>query len=1390
MEVSPIISNWKLSRSDDNVYWEVVHIATDQTNWIADEPRRFELGSDIEYLPIEKITFRGRVAIYGWITSNLTLSSQIKIYTEGKGFISIHGLDIQSFLLVGTTGIFCKGTFDRNLLSLIPNIKGYMSVGGHFKSTEVRLKSTIKGRTWLGGHLRNTLLTLQFQIRMATRMSIFAGLSLVFARNQCVFVGGITSSGGFNSNLLPLTAHVQGSNTRLYFTASIPGLISNFSARVKIGGSVSSTLSENTSTQIFGLVPLRLYILFHPTLDTVKFYLSVLSPNVGELNGILFQPTSKRTFAVTYVGVFVSATKGVEGPIWVKSGPPIRIPVNFQTLGPFGNIFGRTTIRGTVNQTLLSTEFAAFITTPIAIFGDFVTALYHDSGNIKIKNWRWFKAESTNLIFANTISSFKGFSWIAGRINPTPQGMAQTNVYGLIHLVVPIVVKGIWYKTLAPVYSGTIFGRAPIYGKCVTSFGNDQVRILGNQNVGKLNGELQLSTVRFLLLTIIHARGVLSNNVGNHAAPFPVQVKMYGRIANRGSVVGLLGNTLSIQIIAHTLIIPQPVFGAFITPLSSLIPIISLRMRLIYGTLTNVLGFKVLFKGTSLCYGALNDTLYSFNFKFEFDFHHFAGTFRTSTAWPKGDVLAHSRVLTQLLLKLSNLQSKITVDTSPKYHGRMDLDIAAYQDSYIIAYNGGVFSDIRLVFKRLLYGKLIASTYSIQFTDIYGKVPWNIHGIFKKETGDIYTLIQGKQPAMGRLLLSTAPDSFKRSEFFGRTNIGYFNASLVGLDPYRSVFKGSAAHAIIGVLQLKFYDFAINSPTGFIQPLRVQVRGRVQIYGQLLAPLLPFTYVVFRSENQIIGRWVGGDTRPTIRGYPYPEPNVYELEERIGKPIDHNNPPKIYWTTGWAYGNIFAFHKFPIIGYLYSGLSGKIAWQGYKRIVDSQFTETVVDIRGQMEIYITIDAWVHSFLEWETGFICYALFKGFTIKGPWVSKLKDLWSTIELNVIGGKIGRLIADFKPCVGNIGGFTTLKGGIDGRLSPATSMFYAKIPIHIKVNFTPVLEPLTPQLELYKPFQLYGVLINQFLDPLTVYGNFRGRATIYGKGLGTLNDDKEMTVIAKIVHVLGMINPTSRLARIYINFIGIVPNPNDYPGFTHAWFLAKNPTVVHGNIRLLAQIYQNLALNLQNTTTNIQLRTPIRIYGRWQTHLDNVTSSFPITVWSAGYFVKTLQALTTDFTSIYRVPIIVNLTQIIEDFIPTVYGTVLLYGTFNKALVAASSIFTTYHCAFGSLASNTVNFTSLFQGNTYSSTLDLPFEPNYTVGGRVDNTINSNRSYRTVLYDRNTTELVQKMSSEFKTPFDYSFGGVIFGRYFVLCSPSQAQVGSQVKTVIVDNEDNRYE
>jgi hypothetical protein len=338
--------------------------------------------------------------------------------------------------------------------------------------------------------------------------------------------------------------------------------------------------------------------------------------------------------------------------------------------------------------------------------------------------------------------------------------------------------------------------------------------------------------------------------------------------------------------------------------------------------------------------------------------------------------------------------------------------------------------------------------------------------------------------------------------------------------------------------------------------------------------------------------------------------------------------------------------------------------------------------------------------------------------------------------------------------------------------------------------VLESLTPQLELYKPFQLYGVLINQFLGPLTVYGEFFGRVTIYGKGLGTLNDDREMTVIAKIVHVLGMINPSSRLARVYVNFIGITPDPNSYPGFTHAWFLAKNPTVVSGNIRLLAQIYQNLALNLQNTTTDIQLLTPIRIYGRWQTLLESITSSFPITVWSAGSFVKTLQNLTADFTTIYRVPIIVTFDLSCADTSSTIHGTVLLYGSFTSQLVFILGSFTTFHCSYGTLFGVFANSTSLFQGNTYSSTLDLPLEPNYTVGGRVDNTISSDRSYRTVLYDRNTTELIQKLPSEFKTPFDYSFGGVIFGRYFVLCAPAQERVGSQVKTVIVDNEDDRYE
>lgn len=82
-------------------------------------------------------------------------------------------------------------------------------------------------------------------------------------------------------------------------------------------------------------------------------------------------------------------------------------------------------------------------------------------------------------------------------------------------------------------------------------------------------------------------------------------------------------------------------------------------------------------------------------------------------------------------------------------------------------------------------------------------------------------------------------------------------------------------------------------------------------------------------------------------------------------------------------------------------------------------------------------------------------------------------------------------------------------------------------------------------------------------------------------------------------------------------------------------------------------------------------------------------------------------------------------------------------------------------------------------------MPREPIYTVAGEVTNTIDKNRTYFVSLYDRATCEVVQTLAGNQQVPFDYSFGGVSGGQYFVLCKPAQAAVGTRVRPVLVDLE-----
>lgn len=66
-----------------------------------------------------------------------------------------------------------------------------------------------------------------------------------------------------------------------------------------------------------------------------------------------------------------------------------------------------------------------------------------------------------------------------------------------------------------------------------------------------------------------------------------------------------------------------------------------------------------------------------------------------------GLIKAHSRSLAFMKLTLSSFKFNFVTHMIPTYHGHMDLDIDAYQSSSIPAYNGGLFSNIAVIYYRL-----------------------------------------------------------------------------------------------------------------------------------------------------------------------------------------------------------------------------------------------------------------------------------------------------------------------------------------------------------------------------------------------------------------------------------------------------------------------------------------------------------------------------------------------------------------------------------------------------------------------------------------------------------------------------------------------------------------
>ena len=1379
--MSTVLSNWKLLCSDNGTDWQIVHIATDQTNW-TNVPKVFDLSGNSQ-LPISGI-IRGRVAIFGLIDRILDINSQIKVLTKTIGYIpgTTQSL-IPSF--VGGIPQLTSGYFYKYLLNLTGAFPGKVSIGGRInitldaQSVDATPTHCFKGRVALSGEVIGKNLTVLSTILAVIPIDIKAWLNITDLTLTGKLTGGISNSGGLDLNLFSLQSRFIGSNSRFIIRWSTSSIQTQFFLRVKIYGTMEAELPSYLTPTFQGLVPQPVYITARMQTNSISLFFRFIVQITVTIHLITSWPTSLSTFAVSYVGMARLSMKNILSGIFAKSGPPVISHVAWQLNWPTSRIYGVGHIVYSVSPTLNTLKSNIFIRVPSHIYGDWVCTLENDISSILIKNWKWFKTEFADWKLIPVQSLTKGIIWIAGSLTNKNTDLSGISIFSQIQMVVPLAIKGVIDFKIGPVYSyGTIIARTLIFGKLITSTSKfAEVKFIGTITAGKIKAYLSDLTGTFRLRTIVHTLITLAcYSTGPYISVFKITPDIYGRIANRGRIDIKLehkpiihpidDSSLISWITGHVPIQPKPCFGLINSSLASLISTILLKMRLIYGTQSELLESVVpYFRGHVLLQGQLSYLFRSIKFFSLFKLDHFAGMLIGTVNSPKGNILAHSRTLSILRLTTGSLSSRILVDTDPIIHGRMVLDIMAYQSSQILAYNGGLFANFAAIYKRLVYGKIEGKNLNILFTTIFGQVPYFIYGIFNSHTGQDKVKGTGRVSGMGSWHSDLRYNGVTAQRFYGSATCGQLQSSLSN----KGEFLGIAAHSILAMMRMTIISERVIGPKGYDYPLVIQFRGRASIVGNIRTVTQGVATGFVRTANSSIGSILGGDTRPVYTAcYPRGDaPCKPELEQRIGHLIDIDDQK--YWTLGWITGDFNAFHQFPIIGRIYTPN------------LDRYATPMSTQFKLYMEILGTLELEINPYVEWKTVMLIYAQFKGIKIKGEIKPTLKELFPWIIGTLRGSTVGTLAADLKPMEGHGGGFAPLKGNCIPHLQNLTGVVGIKVPIHYKAILNPALEDSYSHLTALIRIQVFGRLINTYLSDFQINSDIRCWFKIIGRMLAKIdNGFKSSDIYGRIINVVGILVPTGKLDRIVIKMVGYVPLNGDNISFTKAWFLAKLPNYLTSQIKIKVNIYANCNLHLTNNTSVVWAKTPIRLFITMNNLLSSVQWVSTGLQWPLARSINVLDGISSQFSLRYSRPITVLMDLVLNPVFSVVVTFIKVEGNWQSVLNSIDLPWWIIYGRYGTQLFTLNLLRSSIHGLFYPKAIQIPKGRVYTVRGTLDDSSNEPHTYKMSVYDISTGERLQQLPQLLKSPTSYQFNSLYRGTLGVLCHPTQIMSHDQFKIV----------
>jgi hypothetical protein len=1379
------VSNWKLLCSDDNVAWTIAHIAFDKYSWAANEVYSYSFGH--YYLSSIIPVIRGFIAVKGHFIATLhvygnifclvlttvTLTLELKkITTEFEGYFGIFEV---------------KGHFYKTLL---PVVSSFNLVGYIIGSLNIAVQNTVSVAFLISAPIKGTMSIVNTEPTASKIRSNISAMFVTYVREgyvilnrvdncRAIFVG-VTSyvKGSLDLSSLQMHGFLQGSLSFVKLEFFVELTTFDFKGLALIGGDFTNTNILETYLDINGGIPLPISVVFENTLGDLRPQLRlVLSIYVTiDSNRFYIDAYFYGTSTTGYLNGYLRNTTSV---INVFRGLKPSFYVYWETASISTDIKLRINTQGVLDSTVSRVTLLSAGMVPFVYYGSFISSIEDTiSSLIFLRNNQYFFTEFCDLRLPEISTSIGILVEIVGTLSSS-----FSNLFCYMPAATPIAITANLTSQLwSP--SGVAIGWIPLFGKSFIFLTNSTFSSYGTHSIGSLKKTLDSFTWSLTGRTILKIFVEIDLRPGK--IPLFIAYGFFLRTLCKINI--LIPSTLFCEIRLNTPIVNNSKFyGSFNQKLKDFETNITLRLQLVHGVIESELLYSVDFMGWSLIGGTLTIPAKNLGIRSVFedsstfisgilDLDLVRNPSNSKTVATVIKISGFTKALITIKPVLQNIDFKITGEADIAFRGR--INIYQYPAKYLSTKPTDAIPTprafIQAIVSEFVYGKLEVFTQHFNASNLsfFGQASRKVYGVLESVTNELYGFVEIFFPFYLKL------DSTLRSvSWFCKATsvVVYFDITLADLNVLKNKIIGTNAGNIFGIFTSSTYDF--------YQPLRTNIRVRVEIYG-IIVPNKNNISGYFRADAGIVGSIFGGDTKPCERGSPCYDRNL------LANPLS-DSENRLFWTLGYTTSLIYMYQAIPFRrGVLGGVLSSSGRYNYYLYTVEYDRTELLIFMgatqhgtsftsEGFVPIKGFLDGNADASILWS--FIGY---KDCEIYGLISMKFvgtfdavfrKGIVTYIELRNLS-IAGRITSDLPLLVCEFFGFIAIGGSLESVLKTPTLTILGKIRIPIEGLFDNLLEPLESEILLSRAHQVYGRFSNYYL--FWTYTTFIAKSKIVGFLNETL-EQKSLSFHGLSSHFISTINV--KLARIYVKIL--LEHYGDAVLFgTIKCDLQPVNFVLRISVPNLGKIPE---IVLAKCDIRFSLLVPIRIYIDFRAKvLDTVFTNFQAVALIGGNFIKTLEHFTSSVELLYIKPVlgdlVLNLDSLLSDLLLFAYPTGHLNSItetiyiYDEGLVGRS-----YGDVLGSLEDCTM-ISDLWVSE---KSVYLPCEKLYTVAGKLDSA-NRAMEYRLDLYDADSGERMQSITT-LNIPYSYSFDKVDYGRFVVLATPVFGVYQTQAYSVLIDDE-----